>query len=673
MFEKEWKELTTDPVILETITGYRLEFINDTPPIQNRIPHPYKLNETEKEAVSSEIIRLANMGVIEKADDSAGYVSNIFTRPKKDGGFRMILDLSALNKNIVYYHFKMDTLETAINLITKNCLMTSIDLKDAYYSVPVASEHRKYLQFYWQDQIWQFQALPNGLTSGPRIFTKLLKPPLSVLRKMGITVVAYIDDTLIISRTQDDACLAVTKVANTLLNLGFIVHPKKSVFMPSTQIRFLGFIIDSITMQVRLPAEKIAEIAESCTMLLSEQNHTIRTVATVLGKMVATFPAVQYGKLHYRELEKEKIKALKKNNGNFDSMMSLSPQAKADILWWLHNIHTSVRDIRRNCHTKIITSDASGLGWGATDGKHEIGGRWNRIEMIRAQNNEINYLEMLASFLALQAFCNNEKEMSILLRLDNTTAVAYLNNMGGTNSIACNQMAKTIWEWCRTRNIWIEASYLPGSINVIADKRSREFNDHLEYQLHPNHFQAICKQFGKPDIDLFASRLNTQLPRYVSWKPDPGAESIDAFTVHWSPTFFYAFPPFSLILKCLRKTETEEAEGIIIVPNWPTQPWFPLLLNLLISKPLTIPTSKNTLLLPGSGKEHPLHKHLSLLACRVSGSPSKISAFHQQLHQSFPQPGNHQQQNSMIHTSDTGWTFAVKGTLIHIIPQPLTL
>ena len=60
--------------------------------------------------------------------------------------------------------------------------MSSIDLRDAYYSVPIALEFRKYLKFIWKGEMFQFTALPMGLPSSPRIFTKMLKPVFATLR-----------------------------------------------------------------------------------------------------------------------------------------------------------------------------------------------------------------------------------------------------------------------------------------------------------------------------------------------------------------------------------------------------------------------------------------------------------------------------------------------------------
>lgn len=152
-FDRIWEEYTDDKFILTAVKGYKLEFQDDVPPLQFRIPPPYKLNADEVLAVNAEVQRLAQVKVIELSHDSGGFVSNIFTRPKKNGGFRMILELSVLNKSITYNHFKMDTLDTAIDLIANDCFMTSVDLKDAYYSVPIAIEYRRYLKFTWQGKI----------------------------------------------------------------------------------------------------------------------------------------------------------------------------------------------------------------------------------------------------------------------------------------------------------------------------------------------------------------------------------------------------------------------------------------------------------------------------------------------------------------------------------------
>ena len=130
---------------------------------------------SEREIITEEITKLLDKGVIEQIDRVQGdFISTIFVRPKKDGTFRMILNLKQLNEFVSYYHFKMDTIQTALKLMRPGCFMASVDLKDAYYSVPIALEDRKYLKFEWQGSYFQYTCLPNGLACAPHLFTKKL-------------------------------------------------------------------------------------------------------------------------------------------------------------------------------------------------------------------------------------------------------------------------------------------------------------------------------------------------------------------------------------------------------------------------------------------------------------------------------------------------------------------
>ena len=91
----------------------------------------------------------------------------------------------------------MDSLYTIIKLLAPNCFMASIDLKDAYYSVPIKASDRKLVSFKWKEQIYQFTCLPNGLSCAPRKFTKILKPVLAHLHTKGHISVAHLDDLLL--------------------------------------------------------------------------------------------------------------------------------------------------------------------------------------------------------------------------------------------------------------------------------------------------------------------------------------------------------------------------------------------------------------------------------------------------------------------------------------------
>ena len=249
------------------------------------------------------------------------------------------------------------------------------------------------------------------------------------------------------------------------------------------------------------------------------------------------------------------------------------------------------------------------------------------------------------------------------MNIDNTTAVAYIAHMGGSKSVACNELAKQLWTWCISRQIWVSVAHLRGVENVVADRKSRVFHDETEWMLNREIFHTLCTEYV-PSIDLFASRLNAQLPRYVSWQPDPGAEYIDALSIDWGPLNFYAFPPFSIIANCLQKIIQDKAEGIIIVPKWPTRPWFPQLLNMLIDFPTILPSGENLITLPGTDRVHQLNASLVLIACRVSGMRLRTKEFQQQLPTSSWHPGVIQQRTNTTATSRDGYCFVVRNKLI---------
>ena len=112
--------------------------------------------------------------------------------------------------------------------------------------------------------------------------------------------------------------------------------------------------------------------------------------------------------------------------------------------------------------------------------------------------------------------------------MDNCTAVAYVNKRCGTKSSTLAELAVELWAVCHQNNIWITAQHLPGTQNVDADWASRHFNERTEWTLDKSIFTRMVRKFYTPQVDLFASRLNHQLPKYVSRHPDPGAMSVDA-------------------------------------------------------------------------------------------------------------------------------------------------
>lgn len=612
----EWESITSDPEILSTVVGMPIEF--DEPPTGcSRAATLTSLAETE--IVDREIAKLLAKGIIEVTTHKPKEaLSSIFIRPKKDGTHRLILNLKNLNEFVTYHHFKMDTLYSILKLVEKNCYMASLDLKDAYYSVPIRESDRIYLRFLWQGILYQFTCLPNGLSSCPRKFTKLLKPPLSELHQLGHIVASYIDDLFLQGKTYESCVNNVIATFSLFDALGFIIHPDKSAFNPAQELVLLGFVINSVNMTIKLTDDKKLALKQLCLSLLSKPFPTIREVAQIIGKIISSFPGVTHGPLYYRALEHDKTTALKSAKGNFDKRMILSDESKAELQWWADHVVSSQNKISRDQPSHVLTTDASLSGWGAVYGNSRTGGLWSMEEGAC----HINYLELLAVFLGLQTYCKELSNTHVRLYIDNTTAIAVINHMGTSHSLQCNTLGKTIWEWCASRQIWLSAAHIAGTDNTIADAESRNTNSNTEWMINSSILHnAIANLPFEPTIDIFATRLNAQYPTYVSYRPDPGAFAVDAFNLDLSQLRFYAFPPFSVIGNLLQKIQVEKATGIVVIPDWPTQAWYAKAMQMCLHHPVRLHPQKHLLSLSGQPQAtHPLHRNLALLVCYLSGN-----------------------------------------------------
>ena len=206
---------------------------------------------------------------------------------------------------------------------------------------------------------------------------------------------------------------------------------------------------------------------------------------------------------------------MKENRGNYEAKIVIPEECREDIRWWIQHISTATKNIFLEKPKITLESDASKSGWGGCQilgaRREKTGGNWTSKEA----EKHINYLELLAAWFIIQSFCKYTINSHMKILCDNTAAVAYLNNMGGTKQ-ECNSLAREIWLWCYENNNWITSAHIPGTNNFAADAESRSIHDNMEWQLHPWLFDKICDKWGIPEIDLFASRLNHQVERYYT-------------------------------------------------------------------------------------------------------------------------------------------------------------
>lgn len=196
---------------------------------------------------------------------------------------------------------------------------------------------------------------------------------------------------------------------------------------PTQICSFLGLIFNTNDLSVSVSDDKVKNCLNLIKELLSKESVKIRFLAKVIGTLISVCPAVRYGILYTKELERNKYLSLKYNNNNYEVYTKLNHECKEDLRWWIKNVVNPHNPIRKNHYHLEIFSDASKTGWGVSCGTETASGVWSDDE----SNLHINSLELMAAFFGLKCFTKSLNDAQILLRVDNVTAVSYINRLGG--------------------------------------------------------------------------------------------------------------------------------------------------------------------------------------------------------------------------------------------------
>jgi hypothetical protein len=620
-FAKFWRLIAPRKDVLRVILGVSIPFTSE--PRQTRVPPQCKFDRDELIQVRKMVDELLVNEVIEPVSPTPNqFVSQLFLVTNKDLSRRAILNVKQINQKFLpKQHFKMETLQLILPLIKKGDWFGSWDLRKGYFNIALHPDFYRFFCFDFEGRRFQFKCLVMGLSLAPWFFTKVMMALVQLARSWGISVSVYLDDSLTRAASFDRALKDHEAFGNLLQMAGFLLHRNKSVQRPVQRIEHLGFVIDSRTMCLEVPEEKERRIREAVKGLMKDvilrKKVSIRKVARVIGLLVSIFPAVRFGRAHYRVLEREKLRAL---NGSFDFNRKCRwpKTVLCDLRWWRNSPQGWKCSFETPVPTSTLITDASLEGWGVIWDGEELYGPWDSVNEER-----IDELELLAILYAVQCWpIQVESGATIQLWCDNQVAVAYIRNMGGRVE-RLNRIASDIWAELESRNVFMVASYINTKENP-ADALTRGVSNKkqlldCEVQLNPEVFGSLCGQGPfDPEIDWFASRVNAQLPRFFSWKSEPTAEGCDAFNFDWGGCPGYVYPPFILIPRILRKINEDKASVLLIHPNWPGALWAPDLRR-MTQYSVLLPISADLLRYPDQpGLRHPM-KHLRLAASWLVG------------------------------------------------------
>lgn len=608
MFALEWTRIGASPWVIRTLTdGLSMDFLQE--PRQLFLP-PETTPTSDRATLQAELQANLAKAAIERVPPPTPqqpvFYSSQFTVPKRDSDrHRQVSNLKQLNQFIPPVHFKMETLSDLKDVLRQNDWLTTVDIQDAFFHIPLAQDQMDFYRFHWEGAHFRFRAMPFGLSLAPRTFTKVLRPVVGYLRSKGVRCLIYLDDILIMALSREESIQHTQLVVDILHRLGFSVNFPKSQLTPATQADFLGFRVDSINMSLQLTPKKLtrlrALLRATYNKAATRYLFTPRELAALVGTLTATHPAYDLAPLFVRHL---RACYLPYALLAWDRQVAaISEEAMNELSHWLWSLQESKgRQLIMPTPTMLLTTDASRSGWGAwvsrpdnpEDTLAHTWGFWAQEE----QNRSSNWREATATLLGLRTFHQLLRGHSLKVRTDNQANVAAINHMGTSVPALC-AIAKDTHLLAKDLGITLRAQHLPGLRNDWADRLSRTAKDSTDWKLHPDLFAQLCRHWFRPTIDLFATRVNRQVPRFYSYRPDPDALATDAFLQPWAQDMCYANPPFNLVGRTLTKLAAESVPLFLLVaPIWTSQPWWPVLMDLLADCPLLLPKGINTYL-PG--------------------------------------------------------------------------
>ena len=528
--------------------------------------------------------------------------------------------------------FQMETTRSIAAAIQPGDWAVSLDLKDAYFHVPIHKDFRHFLRFSFEGQVYEFKALPFGLASAPLVFHTIVKVFIAPFRAMGIKIHYYLDDWLIRCESKERLKYLLRVMLDQVKLAGWIVNEEKSEMTPSQDFTFIGIRFCTHLGSMFPPPDRIAKILLETRKLAALNFTTARNILSFLGLVNSASAQIPRGRLYARPLQLLLLSRWRPHSDPLEEHISLPQDLLSQVwdFWGSENILQLGVLLRPPSPTLSLFTDASTFGWGAHVNELELTtkGRWSGEE----SRMSINTLELKAVLLAVNRFRIQLRGHRVSLFSDNATVVAYIRKQGGTHSPELCRLTWSLLQYCWQENISLVPRHIPGKRNILAHALSRSNKlVSTEWPLHHDIVSAIRERWDSPTIDLFATKMNFRLPLYMSPLPDPAAVAVDALAVPWDGLNAYAFPPTPLLQAVLNKVAISQLRLCLIAPCWPNQAWFPSLMELLMDHPRRIPPWDHLLWHPIGRVFHDSPGSYRLHAWRLSGISSDREAFRKTL------------------------------------------
>ena len=550
---------------------------SEVPKFERKNNKSYFQNE---EFAIDAVFQLIKKGKVEVIDHKPHVVNPLSVAIQRNKN-RLILDCPYLNQFIEVPHFKYEDAVEALNYFKKDSFLFKWDLKDGYHQVLINKDFKTYLGFKinvkGKDIYCQYKVGPFGLRHLPYLYTKILKVLVRHWRSLGLAAIKFLDDGICICETKELAIWASDHIRKDLLSAGAFWSVKKSQWDPMQVCEWLGLIWDAKTFSIKAAPHRVKKIKETAQALLSNSSCHVRQLASFVGQINSM--SIVTGNCSSLTTRRSQIAIAAAKS--WDQFVSISCIMKEEIEFWGSNIDIlnikTCGSIAPPVCLNVIATDASDSGCGAI-----IKGRDIRTAILLSKEQSLRHStfhELIAVKRALESFLPKIKYSTVKLLVDNQSAVRIIDV--GSMKADLHEIAIGIFFTCLKNGISLITEWVPREFNQEADAASREAAqvDTDDWQLTSSFFRLINQRWGPITIDCFANHYNAKAPRFYSMFLTPGCEGVNAFSFDWKNEVCLLVPPVCLPGRTLRHLELCKGKGIIVVPDWPSAHYWPMVLN----------------------------------------------------------------------------------------------
>jgi Reverse transcriptase (RNA-dependent DNA polymerase) len=661
-FVGAWEAWGAPEHILRFVRGHRLRLISRPPLLGPAQFSSHAVRPSPKVLVA--VQKLEDMGAVLRVPPSPSFLSDLFVLKQRDKD-RPIFNCANFNVHLKPPPFHLPNIRHFQSLLSPGAWMYSVDIQNAYLNCRLHPDSRRFLRFFLNGQLFEWQTLAFGVSTIPHDFQQVTAWIAQKMRQLGLDLIIYIDDFGGAAAQREVAAAHAQQLVDRLRSLGFPVSPKSQI-EPVQHMKLLGMEFHTVANTLTLPPDKQKKLQLCMQHFLNEKAWTLKQCQSLCGSLNFAALAVPLGTLHSRLIQRE-MRNFKRRQPQL--RIPIPDSVQAEFVWWQSHLHLSL-PLFRPPASVFIATDASDEGYGATVNGSPLSGLWTA----RQRRWHINRRELWVLLRILQSSAAEWEEQTILMQSDNMTAVACLNRQGTTKSLLLLETAMDILTLAEQHKIHLAAFYLPGRYMLAPDALSRPRLALPEWHLDPACCRLLCSEFGQPTLDLFASHRSAQcqrsvvflvfavdvrvgfdtqnvfvvlfvcarftarvcvrvalhhslhLCRYVSFDcRDHGAEWVDAFSRPWHGEVFWVFPPPTEIPRVLKQLKSASGQFYLVLPMWDSAWWTAQLVALALGPPHPIAALESHLVDLATGVPPPSVEDIQLAVWTVCLKPASTT------------------------------------------------